>query len=73
MDIKKEGDKRFNEGVMDAALQKYEEANGLDPNAANEYALGNIGLVYLKKANYEKCIEETSKALEVISRFLNDT
>ena len=73
MQVKVEGDKRFNEGILDAALSKYEEANQMDPNASNEYALGNIGLVYLKKADYKKCIEETSKALEVINRFLNDT
>lgn len=33
----------------------------LDPH--NEYALSNISVIYLKKQDYEKCLEWSNKAL----------
>jgi tetratricopeptide (TPR) repeat protein len=71
MTLKVEGDKRFEEIIYDAALGKYEEALALDPN--NEYALGNIGLIHMKRNDHEKCIEATTVALNQIDAFLNDT
>lgn len=56
---------------MNKALEKYEEAKEVDPG--NEYAWGNIGLIYMKKQDYEKCIEYSTKALELINNFQNDT
>lgn len=49
----------------------YEEALELDPK--NEYAYANIGLIYLKRQDYLKCIEYSTKALELIDNFQNDT
>jgi tetratricopeptide (TPR) repeat protein len=71
MEIKKEGDKRYQEGIYDAAMGKYEEANRVDHS--NEYVLGNIGLVHLKKREYQECVDMTSQALDRIEGFMNDT
>lgn len=60
--IKQEGDKRYEEGFYETALQKYEEAIKIDPT--NEYALANIGLIQLRYNNDDKCLEFTNKALE---------
>ena len=58
---KVEGDQQYGQGNFDKALEYYEYALTLDPT--NEYALGNIGLVYLKRTDYEKSMEYTDKAL----------
>lgn len=65
--IKMEGDMKYAENDLDAAFEKYEQALELDNQ--NEYAFSNIGLIYLKRQNYEKCIEYTTKALELIEGF----
>ena len=43
----------------------------MDPH--NEYAYANIGAVMLKKVDYEKCIEYSTKALTIVDYFMNDT
>jgi hypothetical protein len=48
-------------------MSKYEEA--LNEDKENEYALSNISLLQLKKREYEKCIETSTKALTLIENF----
>ncbi len=62
MKLKEEGDMRFKESVYDAALGKYEEALEKDPT--NEYTLGNMGLIYLKRNDLEKSVEYTNQSIE---------
>lgn len=50
--IKKEGDLEYAQGNFDKALKEYNKALEKDPT--NEYALGNIGLIYLKRTDYKK-------------------
>ena len=47
--VKQEGDKWYEEGFYETALQKYEESIKIDPT--NEYALANIGLIQLRYNN----------------------
>jgi tetratricopeptide (TPR) repeat protein len=56
---------------MDGAMGLYYNALELDGN--NEYAFANLGLIYMKKGDYNKCIEYSSKALALIDGFMNDT
>jgi hypothetical protein len=35
--------------------------------------MGNIGLIYMKKGNNEKCIEYSTQALAIIDSFMNET
>lgn len=69
--IKQEGDNRFAEGDLDGAMGLYKEALDLDGN--NEYAFANIGLIHMKRGDYPLCIEFSSKALELVEAFMNDT
>jgi len=39
----------------------------------NEYAIGNLGLICLKRLQYKECIEYSSRALEIIDSFQNET
>lgn len=71
MFVKQEGDKWYEEGFYETALQKYEESIKIDPT--NEYALANIGLIQLRYNNDDQCLEFTNKALEWIEGFMNDT
>lgn len=48
-------------------MVKYEEA--LVEDKENEYAISNIGLIHLKKREYEKCIDMSTKALTIIENF----
>jgi tetratricopeptide (TPR) repeat protein len=61
----------FARGHIDESLAKYLDAIAIDPN--NEYAVGNIGLIYLKKSNFEKCIEFSTRALHILETYQNDT
>lgn len=70
-EIKKKGDKLYAQSHLEKALREYEEALSKDPT--NEYALGNIGLIYLKRSDYNKCIEYTDLALAEITNFISDT
>lgn len=68
---KLEADCRFAESNVEEATTLYEECLQLDP--LNEYVYANLGLIYMMKQDYEKCIEYSTKALEIIDDFLNDT
>lgn len=59
-----EGDYKFAETDLETAFQMYQKALEYDPR--NEYAYANLGLIYLKRQEYEKCIEYSTKALELI-------
>lgn len=69
--LKYKGDAFFYQEKMDDALKEYLSA--LETDKENEYALGNIGLVYMLKSDHEKCIEYSTKALQTIDRFQNET
>lgn len=70
-EIKFKGDALFYSENFDGALEKYQEALERDPS--NEYALGNIGLIYMMRHDHEKAIESTTKALDVIDVFQSET
>ena len=52
-------------------MKKYEES--MEKDHHNEYAWANIGLIYLKRQDYKKCIEFSTSALDIINDFQNDT
>jgi tetratricopeptide (TPR) repeat protein len=56
---------------LDEAIEKYNECLELDPE--NEYVVANLGLIYMMKQEYEKCIEYSTRALEILDNFLNET
>lgn len=70
-EIKKDGDLCFYNQNLTEALAKYEEALEKDPE--NEYALANIGVIHLKKLNYDKCIDYSTLALNLVDGFHTDT
>ena len=70
-EIKFQGDALFYQENFDGALEKYQEAIEKDPN--NEYALGNMGLIYFMKQDHEKSIEMASRALSIIDEFQSET
>lgn len=70
-EIKFQGDALFYQENFDGALEKYKEA--LEKDGSNEYALGNIGLIYLMRHDHDKAIEATTKALVIIDAFQNET
>ena len=45
-------------------MDKYNEALTYDPN--NEYACSNIGVIYLKREEFDKCLEYSNKAMDLI-------
>lgn len=49
----------------------YEEALQLDDK--NEYANANIGLIHMKRQDFPRCIEYSTRALDIIDYFMNDT
>lgn len=65
--IKIEGDRLFYHEQIDDALAKYNEAVEVDQE--NEYALANIGVIHLKKLEYPKCIDYSSRALSLVENF----
>ena len=70
-ELKLKGDIAFAHGHLSDALASYEEALELD--ASNEYCLSNIGVIYLKRGDYDKCLEYTERALFIIECFHPDT
>lgn len=71
LQLKQEGDIKFAESSLDEAVQKYNECLEIDPQ--NEYVIANLGLIYMMKQDYEKCIDYSSQALEILDEFLNET
>jgi dyslexia susceptibility 1 candidate gene 1 protein len=69
--LKYAGDAKFYAEEFGEALQKYEESVEVDKE--NEYALGNIGLCHLKRADNQKCIDYSTRALKIIDSFMNET
>jgi tetratricopeptide (TPR) repeat protein len=69
--VKQEGDWEFYKERLDEAMVKYEEA--LVEDKENEYAISNIGLIHLKKREYEQCIDMSTKALTIIENFQSET
>lgn len=65
--IKGEGDKEFYKENMDKAVAKYHEA--LEVDQENEYALANIGVIHLKKLEYDESIDYASKAIQIVNTF----
>ena len=57
--------------MLDDSLKQYMKAIELDP--LNEYALSNIGVIYLKRQNYDNCLQFTNASLEIIENFHADT
>ena len=69
--VKQEGDKCFFREAFDDAIKKYEEA--LEVDKENEYAIANIGVINLKRLQYQECIDQSTKALHLIENFHNET
>ena len=70
-DMKLQGDILFARNLMDESLEKYFKALELDP--MNEYALSNIGVIYLKRFDFDNCLKFTSQALSIIEEFQSET
>ena len=70
-EIKFQGDALFYQENFDGALAKYSEALERDPN--NEYALANIGLIYMMRLDHEQAIEYESRAINIIDSFQSET
>mmetsp|Transcript_36900 Transcript_36900/g.56494 ORF Transcript_36900/g.56494 Transcript_36900/m.56494 type:complete len:394 (+) Transcript_36900:815-1996(+) len=70
-ELKLEGDILFARNMLDESLAMYEKSLEKDPH--NEYAMSNIGVIYLKRQSYEECLEFSTRALHVIELFQSDT
>ena len=70
-EIKFKGDALFYQELYDQALEKYHEALEKDPN--NEYALSNIGVIYMLRLDHPKSIEYSTMSLAIIDGFQNET
>jgi tetratricopeptide (TPR) repeat protein len=57
--------------MLSDSLAQYYKALEIEPS--NEYCLSNIGVIYLKRQDYDKCLKFTSEALAVIENFQSDT
>ena len=63
-EIKFQGDALFYQEDLDGALAKYLEALEKDP--FNEYAIANIGAIYMMKGDHEQSIDYCTQAIEII-------
>lgn len=70
-ETKLQGDICFARNNLDESLKHYTKAIEIDP--LNEYALSNIGVIYLKRQNYDECLKYTNTSLQLIEEFHNDT
>lgn len=57
-EIKLQGDIFFARNMLSESLEQYFKALELD--ATNEYALSNIGVIYLKRQDYDNCLKFTN-------------
>ena len=71
MQLKIDGDIKFAESNLEEATKLYEHCLEIDPT--NEYIYANLGLIYMMKQDYEKCIEYSTKSLDIIDEFMNET
>ncbi len=66
------GDEFFNYGKQDSALLYFNEAEKIFKSINSEdgeaYCLGNVGLVYAKKEQYEIAEEKISRAVELLEK-----
>lgn len=70
-DIKLQGDILFARNLLNESLEQYFKALELDP--MNEYALSNIGVIYLKRQDFDNCLKFTTQALTIIEEFHTET
>ena len=70
-EIKFQGDALFYQENFDGALEKYTAALERDQN--NEYALANIGLIYMMRLDHEQAIEYETRAINIIDSFQAET
>ena len=70
-EIKLQGDILFARNMLNESLEAYFKALELEPT--NEYAMSNIGVIYLKRQDYDNCEKFSTMALEVIDGFHADT
>jgi tetratricopeptide (TPR) repeat protein len=66
-DLKADGDRFFYHEKQNDALAKYHEA--LKEDDENEYALANIGVLHMKKLDYDQSIDYASRALNIVTNF----
>jgi len=66
-EIKFQGDALFYSEDYDGALIKYHESLEKDP--FNEYAIANIGAIYMMRSDHAKSAEYCTRALEIIETF----
>ena len=71
MERKQEGDTKFAESSLDEAAKLYLEC--LEDDPANEYIFANLGLIFMMKQDYQQCINYSTKALDIIEDFMNET
>jgi tetratricopeptide (TPR) repeat protein len=69
--MKLEADIKFAESNLEDATRLYEQCLETDPG--NEYVYANLGLIYMMKQDYQRCIDYSSQALDIIDGFFNDT
>ena len=68
---KLQGDLFFARNMLNESMETYLKALELDP--MNEYALSNIGVIYLKRQDYVNCEKFSTQALDIMSEFQSDT
>lgn len=57
--------------MLNESMEQYLKALELDP--VNEYALSNIGVIYLKRQDFENCEKFSTQALDIMAAFQSDT
>jgi len=66
-EIKLQGDIFFARNMLNESLEQYH--NALEQDCMNEYALSNIGVIHLKRLEYDECLEYSCKALAIIDEY----
>jgi tetratricopeptide (TPR) repeat protein len=69
--MKAEADLKFAESNLEEATSMYEQCLEIDPT--NEYIYANLGLIAMMRQDYAKCIEYSTKAIDILDEFLSDT
>lgn len=71
MELKFDADLKFAESNLGEATELYTQCLEIDPQ--NEYVIANLGLIALMKQDYPACIEHSTKALNILDAFFNET